>query len=55
MFADITSGNLGAADVLFLIAAIVAALEVIFDYAGSKTVNFLAIAVTLLAVAFLLL
>ena len=55
MLADIASGNLGAADVLFLIAAIVAAVEVIFDFASSRKVNFLAIAVALIAVAFLLL
>lgn len=55
MLADIISGETGVADVLFLIAAIVAGLEVVFDFAGSRTVNFLAIAVCLISVAFLLL
>lgn len=55
MLADIVSGKTGAADVLFLIGAIAAGLEVIFDLAGSRTVNFLAVAVCLIAVGFLLL
>jgi hypothetical protein len=55
MLADIVAGETGAADVLFLLAAIAAGLEVIFDFAGSRTLNFLALAVTLISVAFLLL
>ena len=55
MLADIASGNTGTADVLFLIAAIAAGVEVAFDFAGSRTVNFLAIAVCLLSLGFLFL
>jgi hypothetical protein len=55
MLADIVTGETAAADVLFLLAAIAGGLEVIFDFAGSRTLNFLALAVTLLSIAFLLL
>jgi hypothetical protein len=55
MLADIVTGQTATADVLFLLAAIAAGLEVIFDFAGSRTINFMAIALTLISVAFLLL
>jgi hypothetical protein len=55
MLADMVVGEAGTAEVLFLLAAIIAFIEVVFDYAGSRTINFLAIAVTLISIAFFIL
>jgi hypothetical protein len=55
MLADMVIGKTGPAEVLFLIAAIAAGIEVILGLLSAKGINFLAVAVCLIAVAFVLL
>ena len=55
MLADMVVGSTSAAEVLFLIAAICAAVTVLLDLMAAKGINFLTVAVCLIAVAFVLL
>ncbi len=55
MLADMVVGSSSTAEVLFLIAAIAAAIEVIIALVNARGINFLAVAVCLIAVGFVLL